>query len=370
MLYRKTLYRLFVSGLVSLLAQGAQALPYPDPPWETSTTSSSWGGTWNSRIDCTAIGGGTNVVGPTAVTQSALVHCTVSYPEDLTNPQPVEGNCQLDISYSREAGLTTSGETQCQSNGDGTSTLTDVAYCGNTSRGLVVSGTLDCNPMDADPLPAICGGNEGCTAQLDGISDVPNGKCGETFTATDDLAEGQVLSVSVTTTGETCSGEVIVEHSSIDTRFCNSGSFDPTIPARCLYGTGSNKHTATITGDTAVFLPVRIDISPKTINIACGGNKDNGDVRFTVYGDANVDVTLINQSSLSLEGVATNSPCTLTDADADGFLDLACSVDSCPDLGPTLEGQRNADKTVTVDLYGELESGTVIQGKDVVKTSP
>jgi hypothetical protein len=282
----------------------------------------------------------------------------------------VSGNCKLDISYSREAGLTTSGATQCQSNGDGTSTLTDVAYCGNASRDLVVSGTLDCNPTDADPLPAICGGNEGCTALLDGIGDVPNGKCGEAFTATDDLTEGQVLNVSVMTTGETCTGEVIVEHSSINTRFCNSGTFDPTVPARCLYGSGQSKQTATISGTTNVFLPVRIDISPETVNVACGGNKDNGDVRVTVFGDANVDVTLIDQSTLSLEGVGVNEPCTMTDADADGFMDLICSVDSCPVLGPTLEAQRNTDKTVTVDLTGELNSGTAIQGKDVVKTSP
>ena len=283
-----------------------------------------------------------------------------------------EGDCQLNIAYSRAAGLTTSGATQCQANVDGSSTLTDVAYCGNASRGLVVSGTLDCNPTNNAPPPSICKGNTPCIANLDGISDVPNGKCGTALPASTEvpLAAGQVLSVSVTTNDSTCTGQVIQAHSSIYTRFCDSGSFNPAIPARCIYGTGSNKQTASITGDTTVFLPVRIDISPETVNIACGGNKDNGDVRFTVYGDANVDVTLIDQSTLSLEGVGINQPCTITNADADGVLDLECSVDSCPDLGPTLEAQRNADKTVTVDLTGKLNSGTAIQGKDVVKTSP
>jgi hypothetical protein len=371
MFSRKSLHQLLIGGLATLLAHASQALPLPDPPYETSTntSTSSWGGSWNSHISCVPIGSATNVVGPIAVTQSALVHCIVTYPD---SPTMEEGDCQLNISYSRAAGLTTSGATQCQANDDGSSTLTDVAYCGNASRGLVVSGTLDCNPTNNPTLPSICKGNSPCIANLDGIGDVPNGQCGTVLPASTEvpLAAGQVLSVSVTTNNSTCTGEVIQAHSSIYTRFCNSGSFDPTILARCLYGTGSNRQSASITGNTTVFLPVRLVILPNTVNILCGGNKDNGDVRFTLYGDENVDVTLIDQSTLSLEGVGINQPCTITDADADGFMDLECSADSCPNLGPALEAQRNADKTVTVDLTGELNSHTSIQGKYVIKTSP
>ena len=365
--------QLFFAGLASLVAQGAMAIPYT-----TSTSSSSWGGTWNSTIKCTLAGVGENVVDRTSVTQSATVDCTVT-----NNGNQIIGSatCQLDISYSRPDGLTVTGMTQCLPSDDfTTSTLTDVAFCGKASRGLEVSGTLDCNPDGLAALPAICDGNPSCTANLDGIADVPNGKCGTVFP--DDtglggsgLAVGQVLNVSVTTTGPSCDGDVIVEHSSIATRFCNSGSFNVSDPSRCLFGTGNDREVASITGETDVFLPVEVEVSPETINVKCDGNKDNGKVGMTIPGSDTVDVERINPATLTFAGLSVikvgGSCDASTDVNEDGFLDLTCSVPSCPDLGPILEAERSDDDgTVTIKVTGSLYSRTEIRGEDTVGTSP
>src|SRR5215831_8776206 len=184
---RTWLLAVLVAGLILLLAGGAMAQPLP---YDTgSTDASSWFGTWNSTINCQVTGPSTNVIDLNILTQSAVVTCTVT-----PDSGPVQaGVCLLNISYSRPAGLTATGVTQCQQNGNGTSTLTDVAFCGSASNGLVVSGTLNCNPQNLTIPPGICLGNNPCVANLDGISAVPNGQCGTVFPATADLAAGQVL---------------------------------------------------------------------------------------------------------------------------------------------------------------------------------
>src|SRR5215831_10081622 len=287
---RTWLLAVLVTGLILLLAGGAIAQPLPYTTG--STDGSSWLGTWNSTITCTVNGPSTNVIDLTSLTQSAPVNCVV------TQPPGGSGQCQLAITYSRPAGLTATGFTQCQQNGDGTSTLTDVAFCG--SNGLVVSGTLTCNPADPG---GICGPNNPCVANLDGMSTVPSGQCNSIFPATSDLAAGQVLQATVIgKSSPSCNGEV-VSPGNIITRFCDSGSFNPNDPSRCVFGTGSNKQIAAIKGSIPSLLPVNIAVSPSTINTSCAGkNKDMGDVTFTIFGSTQVDVTLIDQSKLALEG--------------------------------------------------------------------
>ncbi len=335
-------------------------------PYCSGTSSGTWGGTWNSTIECTAVSG-TNSLGPTTVKQSATVQCTV---DDGTTQ--TSGTCELNISYYRPDGLTTSGVTQCKNNGDNTSTLTDVAYCGSASRGLVVSGTLNCNPQNATSPPPICKGNNPCIANLDGITSVPNGQCSDVFSATTDLAAGQVLQASVITTGSQCSGQ-IVQLGDIDTRFCNSGSFDPSVRSKCKFGS----EKASITGSTTAFLPVKVDVSPQTINTKCDPNKDQGNVHFLIFGDKSLDVTKIDQASLTLEGVPVSRCDAPTDVNFDGFLDLRCTVPSCPSLAQSLtDNTRNPDGTVNVVVTGSLypavgsSSGTAIRGEDTVGTSP
>jgi hypothetical protein len=203
---------------------------------------------------------------------------------------------------------------------------------------------------------------------LDGITSLPNGKCGDVFPATTQLAEGQVLNVTAIVEGLSCNGQ-LVEHGPIVIRYCNSGKFDPTIASKCIF---PGKQVAKITGTTSVFIPVAVEVSPETVNVKCSPNKDQGDVRFTIFGGELLDVTRINQSSLQIEGVplppsSCDSP---TFVNSDTFPDLTCQIPSCPDLGPALAGHKNADGTVDITIMGSLMSGTAILGEDRVKTSP
>jgi hypothetical protein len=139
----------------------------------------------------------------------------------------------------------------------------------------------------------------------------------------------------------------------------------------CIVGRGTNVHFATIAGSAGSFLPVTVGVSPSTINTACGGNKDQGDVTLTIFGSKEVDVTQINQSSLRLETTVAVGSCSApTDVNADGFPDLTCKVPSCPALGPLLFAHENPDKTVDIQVTGQLNSGTKIAGDTFNKLSP
>ncbi len=378
-MFRKKFLPLLLIGLVTLIAERATAQDVP--PWDLGGFDFSWDGTWGSTISCSKAGDATNTVDSKSLTQSATVQCTITEDNGSLGPQI----CELDISYSRTAGL---GTNQCQpagtdSKGNPISTLTDVAFCGNASSGLAVTGTLNCNPnnLKGSSLPSICGGNTACTAQLGGITSVPNGQCSNIFPPTADLLAGQVLNAQLTSRGTTCTGPV-VDVSKISTRFCNSGIFNPAVSAKC--GTGNKP--VTVSGNTQVFLPVNIDVSPQTINVSCSPNKDNGNVTFTIFGSETVDVTQIDTSSLELggvvqdvfEGVLVSSCDPPRFVDKDNFLDLQCTVPSCspqaPSLGKILDAERTAagTKIIPVTVTGSLLLGNQIpiEGEDTVKTSP
>ena len=350
-------------------------------PYTTSSSTGSSGGTINSQINCLVISG-TNSVDLTTVSQSAIVQCTVTAdkPGDPLPPNAGTAICELQLSYFRGAGLTTQGTPQCVANSPvaGQSTLTDVAFCGNASSGLVVSGTLNCNPpgLNNPSPPNVCGGFDPCIMNLDGIPSVPNGQCGSVFpavaTTNPPLLEGQVLRATLTTDDTTCTGQ-IVGHSNIVVRYCNSGKFDPELASQCIFGTGSNKSFSDITGETTVFIPAVVQISPNTINVACGGNKDEGDVRFTIFGSEILDPALIQQGSLRVEGTNDDLTCNpVTDLNGDTFVDLSCTVSSCPTLGPVLLGQRvGSSNFVDVTITGSLQTTqTQIAGEQNKKTSP
>jgi hypothetical protein len=208
--------------------------------------------------------------------------------------------------------------------------------------------------------------------QLDGVTSVPNGQCADVFpaetTPNGTFAERQVLKASVTTDDLTCTGQ-IVGHSNILTRYCNSGKFDPTVSSECIF---PGRQFAEITGTTSVFVPIQVDISPQTINTGCGTTpttRDQGIVKFTIFGSEILDVTRINPSSLAVEGENDNLICDLpTLVNKDKFLDLTCKMTTCPNLGPALS---NPNGTVDVTVTGLLiQSQTAILGEDTVKTSP
>jgi hypothetical protein len=186
-----------------------------------------------------------------------------------------------------------------------------------------------------------------------------------------DLAKKQVLKAELESTGKNCDG-FVADAGKIFTRFCtpNPGTFDPEEGPECVL----NKQA--IAGTTTPGLEVEMEVSPQSINVKCGDNKDNGKVRFTIFGSDSLAVTLIDVASLELEGVGEGLTCDPPRfVDKDNFLDLKCQVPSCPDLGPALELKRGSNRTVNIELTGSLlpgslSEGLLIHGEETVKTSP
>jgi hypothetical protein len=370
MFYRKLLLPLLFAGLTSLLAQGALAQV---PPWELGGFDYGWGGPWGSNITCTQAGDVTNVIDNTSFTQTATVQCHLS---DVPMPPP-PAICKFSITYSGlvrqcepnngDITLTLSN----QNNGANTSTLTLEALCGQP--GLMVNGTLNCNPnnLKGSKLPPICEGNDPCIAKLGLTGSESPDVCTSVFLPTDDLAVKQVLQATLESTGKSCEG-FVADAGKISTRFCTSGTFNSKFSPICIDGKQA------IAGTTTPGLEVEMEVSPESINVKCDPNKDNGKVRFTIFGSDSLAVTLIDIASLDLEGVGVTEGLACDPprfVDKDNFLDLQCQVPSCPDLGPALEFKRGSSRTVNIELTGSLlpgnlSDGLLIHGKETVKTSP
>jgi hypothetical protein len=369
MFCKKLFLPLLFAGLASLFAQGALAQV---PPWELGGFDSGWGGPWGSNITCTQAGDVTNVIDNTSFTQKASLKCTL---DTMPNDPAI---CNLLISYSGLVRLCepNNGDitpTLRSQNNGGTSTLTLEALCGQPD--LVVKGTLDCNPnnLKGSKLPPICAGNNPCIANLG----IPSGLlttgeiCQSVFPPTVDLGPAEALEATLESTGKSCEG-FVADAGKISTRFCTSGTFNSKFSPICIDGKRA------IAGTTTPGLEVEMEVSPESINVKCDPNKDNGKVRFTIFGSDSLAVTLIDIASLELEGVGVTEGLTCDPprfVDKDNFLDLQCQVPSCPDLGHALELKRGSNRTVNIELTGSLlpgslSDGLLIHGKETVKTSP
>ena len=93
-----------------------------------------------------------------------------------------------------------------------------------------------------------------------------------------------------------------------------------------------------------------------TIDIKSGKNTDcKGTISVAILGSSTSDVTQIDQSTLSFEGLDVNEKrngslsCTLEDTNDDGYTDLNCRYQNAPTEGA---------------LTGNLLDGSKIQGTD------
>jgi hypothetical protein len=361
-------------------------------------------GTINSEIECTARIGNTSLTtldSTSLFSRSAILDCVVTGTEPGgENDGPAV--CKLDLSYSRPAGLT-----QCVSDPDGDPlanppippnyTLSYAAFCdqvgsGNAKNRLTVAGTLNCGDptLNPDGLPAPCDGNPDCILRL-GIADQA-GECSELFPALANdpvlglpvnLTEGQVLKFSTTVElvqgGSSCTNPLpitgpVIGNGPEGLRYCNGNSFNNT-PVDCTFGTGKSSKDATVVSATEVAIPFDVNfLPPETHNVSCQNSQDIWD--FTIIGNKNLDVTMINVGSLAVEGVSPAPPNQIT-CDQMGN-NLLCEVKACaPDSGqpPTTVGaalkaardsQQRVDITVTGTLLG---SGTPIFGEQNIATS-
>ncbi len=336
------------------------------------TSSGSMGVTIGSSIICDPQDGpqygvisGTTTVDFTKVSQLQTLFCKVNSPEVTYIG---DASCQLEISYSRSAGLTTSTSgPQCESfvqDGVVLSKLTDVAFCSQATSGsqnnrLVVAGTLNCTTApDSTSLPPI---------KLGLIT--TTGACDNLFPATAQLAEDQVLRVDAILEGPSCEGQLKDFSQPILDRYCDGGfgGGDP------LCQTKSGVMRVGLTSVEAA-IPFVLDFSPEKINLTCNPTNTNP-LRFTVFGNGQLDVTTIDRNSLTVQPAAglppgsSPVPATCLDQDLDTVNQtLGCTVPSCPNLGTELFAMANPDGTVDIEVDGLLSllppatAPTAIQG--------
>ena len=171
---------------------------------------------------------------------------------------------------------------------------------------------------------------------------------------------GQVLDFTVTTKGAQCTGP-FVAISDVKERYCNSESLS--LPQERLIVPRQRDLTRTTNPDTTVLTSaVSFDFDVRqTVNMKCQGNKQ-GNVNIDILGSASFDVANVDTSSLfcggSLEAadLAPLFHCMIQDKNHDGFPDLACKADACPNFAPGLAasdrtGQRLRFVRVTAAIW-------------------
>lgn len=352
-------------------------------------------GTINSEIVCTGVSGANNW-DSTSVARTGILYCDVT--GSLNASHNGKAFCQLDLSYSRPAGLQTLCTPVPNSN-PAEFTFTHLAFCdqvsgGNPNSRLTVTGTLDCNHPDVQGLntsgaaenpptvdlvngiPTVCGGNaEPCTLNL-GIAG-ESGNCAQLFPFLDgsvqnppvpSLAEGQVLRLVRTYDNSTCTDPPTAV-SQLQTRYCSGASFNGA-PVDCTFGSGKTQQDATIVGTTDNALVFDVDFNPPQVhNLGCtGGSQSNDFWGFKIIGNDQLNVALINETTLKIEGVSPSTPITCLAVNNT----LTCSVKMCPDVSPAVAAASfpvDNKNFVDITVTGELDSGTPIIGEQRIEVN-
>ncbi len=344
-------------------------------PGKTCWNLSSYGSSSQikSTITCHDVNGsGTTTLASTSFQQNALLSCMVE--DSSISSHNGTGFCQLALSYSRPAGLTT-----CLNNNTNppTSTLTYAALCqdasgGNANSRLTVAGTLRCPATLPDgtqlnnDLPNWCKNvdespNTDCILSL-GVADT-QGKCTTLFSP-----DGTVLSYSQTVEGSVC--DTLSEVIALDqaqTGYCTGGTFNGA-PVDCTPKTQTFNFTGSGTTGNAVQFDVAF--SPTSLNLTCGPN-NNDTWNFTISANQSLtDLTRIVTSSLAVEGVSNEVACDPVNTTVVPNT-LTCHVKACQqesnlcDIGPVVCANRNANGTADLIVTGTLKDpATPIFGDD------
>jgi hypothetical protein len=335
--------------------------------WNTSISGDV--STIRSELECTSISEETEL-DATSLRRTGTQFCEVSpSPGEQLDAHHGSGVCQIDLTYSRPAGLAT-----CEDNTEeDTSTLTYSAFCGEVTSGspqkrLTVTGTLKCpRALNNNALPNFCQGNEACILNI-GIVDP---KCSVQFKDHPDLPDGQVLSFSQTMPGLGCSVDAEPTNSALLTQYCNGGTFD-NAPVDCTLGAGKAVDTS-LTGKGAAQPAVQFDVffSPTSLNIHCGPN-NNDTWHFTITANQHLpDLTRIVPSSLAVEGVSGQVTCDPVNTTVVPNT-RTCHINACQqdpdveDLG-TVACNSNPPGSADLTVTGNLDTltGPPIFGEDL-----
>jgi hypothetical protein len=218
------------------------------------------------------------------------------------------------------------------------------------------------------------------------ISD-PYASCETVFPGFNGLAEGQLLDLTVKTKGSeagACTGPY-VSISDVKERYCNSGEpssapGDPDCTPTEVLTRKTTDATTALTSAASFDFDVR-----QTVNTKCQGNKQ-GNVNIDILGSATFDVANIDPDSLSCGGLVEAEDlvlaplfhCMIQDKNHDGFPDLACKADACPNFAPGLVASDGIATAVCTGKLnpvqgvqgGKLGTGTGILGISDVNVTP
>ena len=341
--------------------------------WNTSLRGAA--STIKSRIDCVNVdeasglpsdSAGTTIIDSTSLKRSGRVQCSVR----SDPPRPDHDDtafCQLDLSYSRPAGLTT-----CTDNLNGTSTLAYAGFCqdafgGNTQKKLTVTGSLKCGPAfnPGRPTKANFCVNNDCILNL-GIAGASAGQCSTLFPT-----DGKVLSFSQTVEDTACgTTSEVTSLGELDAQYCNGGTFD-NAPVACISGTGRTQQQLSGFETSEAGIQFDVTFAPPTLNLNCGPN-NNDTWHFTIKANQHLtDLARIEPASLTVEGVAAPVTCdavnTTVTPNTRTCHVQACIQNSTADVGPAVCANSSTGTSADITVAGRLddpETGTAIFGED------
>jgi hypothetical protein len=259
------------------------------------------------------------------------------------------GACTFELTWT---GVTT---TTCMNN-----SFSAKGSCGDGN--LAVTGTIKC-------------GSKTMNLGIAGITGYGTDTCKNVFPALDNgLLKGQVLDFTVTTEGTQCTGP-FVAISDVKERYCNSGE-PSSYPGAVDCTPSPDVKRTTNPATTVLTSAVSFDFDVReTVNMKCNGNKQ-GNVNIDILGSASFDVANVDTSSLFCGGsvepadLAPLSHCMIQDKNHDGFPDLACKADACPNFAPGLAPSAQNGTATALCTGHLLQSGTEIVGISDVKVTP
>jgi hypothetical protein len=180
-----------------------------------------------------------------------------------------------------------------------------------------------------------------------------------------------VLEVQIVFEGTSCDGPIKDVSQPLLAQYCHGGINGSTVNCIAAKGSLEGNHVGLTTVEAAIPFLLGFD-SP--ININCGPNSEN-DWDFTVFGDGQLDVTLINPDSLTVApaagGAASQANCRDPQTGAPRLVgsNLECKVAACP-LGDALDlVTTTTSGPVDVQVNGLLsgQGGLAIQGITTVQ---
>jgi hypothetical protein len=330
--------------------------PFFCDPFDPSCACNSWyyfcpnctmDSTTGSTLQCAILSGGSNVVNKDAKTFAQIAEAACTH-TDSTGPHNL-GICDFKLLMTGVTLSSGCGIGDCHIEG----------FCTNSN--LDVTGSIsNCSLSPSSVM------NLG----IAGIQRNKN-KCELAF-PDGILPKNKILDVTFRTNPDGSYFQI----GETKTRSCNSPNLNNSA-VQCIAANTGVVHRTNEAADSAV--PFEFNVRQTINTTTCKtGDTDKGNANIDIFGSNTIHVVDIDVSSLRCGGADPLKREDLQcdppkDLNRDGFPDLTCKVDTCPNFGPELgKLTPNPDGTVTATCTGSLKppSNQAILGFDEVAVSP